>query len=195
MSQFPLYFNLGIKHLLDLYRVEYILFLIAVSVIFLLKDWRRVLILILFFTIGYSLSFYTSALGLFSPDRRLIDFLTFLSIFLTAVSNILRKKDQFHIRGNIQRNFFLALIFGVIQGFGFAHYFKGIVDVRRPPFETLLAFNLGLEAGIFVVIIAFLLLAFLFISILGINRRDWVLVISSAIAGVAATMMFESKYW
>jgi hypothetical protein len=195
MSQFSLYFSLGIKHLLDLYRVEYILFLIAVSVVFLLKDWRRVLILILFFTIGYGMSFYTSALGLFSPDRRLIDFLIFLTIFFTAVSNILRKKDQFHIRGNIQRNFFLALIFGIVQGYAFAHYFKGVADVRHPSFETLLAFNLGLEAGIFIVITAFLMIAFLFISLLGINRRDWVLVISSAIVGVAITMMFESRYW
>jgi len=195
MSQFPLYFNLGIRHLLDLYRVEYILFLIAVSAVFLLKDWKRVLILVAFFTIGYGISFYTSSIGLFAPDRRLIDFLIFFTIFLTALSNILRKKDQFHIRGNIQRNFFLALIFGVVHGYGFAHYFKGIVDIDNPPVETLLAFNLGLEAGIFVIITAFLLIAFLFISILGINRRDWVLVISSAIAGVAITMMFESRYW
>ena len=195
MSQFSLYFNLGLRHLLDLYRVEYILFLFAVSAVFLLKDWKRVLILVLFFTFSYSISFYTSVLGLYTPDKRLIDFLIFLTIFLTAFSNILRKKDQFHIRGNIQRNFFLALIFGVIHGYGFAYYFRGIVDVAHPPAAILLSFNLGLEAGILIIIATFLLIAFLFISILGINRRDWVLVISSAIAGVAVTMMFESKYW
>ena len=30
---------------------------------------------------------------------------------------------------------------------------------------------------------------------LGISRRDWNLVISSGIAGIALTLMFESRYW
>jgi hypothetical protein len=195
MNDFPIYFSLGFRHVTDIYRVEYILFLFAISAIFLLKDWRRVLVLVGFFTLGYSLSYYLSAFGIVRPDIRLIDFLVFLTVFLTAFSNILRKKERFHIRGGVQRNFFLALLFGIVHGFGFSNYISGILDSPPPPFLSLLFFQIGLEVGILLIIFLFLMIAFLFISIFGINRRDWVLVVSSAIAGVAITMMFESKYW
>jgi len=195
MSQFSLYFSLGLRHVLDVYRVEYILFLIAISAVFLMRDWKRVIILILSFTLGYSLTYYLSMLNLIHLDQRLIEFLTFLTVFLTAVSNVFRKKDQYHIRGSIQRNFFLAFLFGLVHGFGFSRYLQGVLGGENPAAEKLLSFNLGLEGGVMLVIIAYLVISFVFISLLGFNRRDWVLVISSAIAGVAITMMFESKYW
>jgi hypothetical protein len=195
MSDFPIYFNLGFRHLTDIYRVEYILFLFAISAIFLLKDWRRVFILVAFFTLGYSISYYFSSYGIVRFDRRLIDFLVSLTVFLTAFSNILRKKERFHIRGGVQRNFFLALVFGLVHGFGFSNYVSGIFNSTSPPFASLFFFQIGLEVGILLIIFFFLMIAFFFISIFGINRRDWVLVVSSGIAGVAITMMFESKYW
>ena len=92
MSQFSLFFNLGFRHVLDVYRVEYILFLIAITAVFLARDWKRVIVLILFFTLGYSLTFYLSALNIIRLDQRLVEFLIFLTIFITALSNIFRKK-------------------------------------------------------------------------------------------------------
>jgi len=42
---------------------------------------------------------------------------------------------------------------------------------------------------------AFLIISWVFVNNLGISRRDWNLVISSGIAGIALTLMFESRYW
>ena len=195
MSLFALYFKLGLRHILDIFSVQHVLFIIALTAIFLFKDWKRILILIASFTLGYSLTMYLSVYGVIQPDQRLIDYLIPLTIFLTAVSNIIRKKDNFHIRGNFQRNYLLALLFGFIHGFGFAHYVKGIINNPNPSVTPVFAYNLGLEFGQAVVVFGFLFLAFIFVGIIGINRKDWVLIISSAIAGVALTMMFESKYW
>jgi hypothetical protein len=194
-AQYSLYFKLGIRHIVDLYSVEYILFLVAITAIFLLKDWRRVLILLGCFVFGYAITFYSAVLNLYRPNIDLVLYLVRLTVFLTALSNILRKKDHFHIRGNIQRNYFLAAIFGLIHGFGFAYYLGDMLGPDVPRLTTAIVFNLGLVLGQFVVLAIFLFLAFLFVNLMGINRRDWVLVISSGIAGVALTMMFEYRYW
>jgi hypothetical protein len=195
MSQFTPFFNLGLQHILDLYKVEYVLFLISISVIFVYKDWKHVLVLVLFFSIGYSITYYLTAFKIIQLEQRLVEVLIFITLFLTSMSNILRKKDRFRIRGNLQRNFFLALIFGMVYGIGFANYISGIIDITNTQFIKLFAFNMGLEAGMTIVIVAYLLLAMIFVGLFGVNRRDWVLVISSGIAGVAITFLFESKYW
>lgn len=195
MSQFAPYFSLGFQHILDLNRVVYVLFLISISVIFVYKDWRHVLVLFLFFSIGYSFTYYLTAFKIIQIDQHLIEVLTFVTLLLTSMSNIFRKKDKFRIQGNLQRIFFLALIFGLVYGVGFANYIYSVVDVPDLQFITLLAFNIGLEAGMAIAIVTYLIIAMIFVGLVGVNRRDWVLVISSGIAGVALTFLFESKYW
>lgn len=195
MSQFAPYFNLGLQHILDLNRVVYVLFLISISVIFVYKDWRHVLVLLLFFSIGYSFTYYFTTLRIIKIDQRDVDIMIFLSLFLTSISNIFRKKDKFRISGNLQRIFFLALIFGLVYGIGFGNYIYGVIDTPDSPIIPLIAFNIGLEAGMAIVIVVYLFIAMIFVSLFGVNRRDWVLIISSGIAGVALTFLFESKYW
>ena len=195
MAQFTPFFYLGIRHILDLYRVEYILFLISISVIFIYKDWKHILVLLLFFSAGYSLTYYLSAYHVISMDQRLVEVLIFLSLFLTSLSNIFRKKDSFRIKGNLQRNFFLALMFGLVYGIGFNNYISATADLSSARLMKLIAFNIGIETGMAIVIIGYMIAAMIFVSLFGVNRRDWVLVISSGIAGVALTFLFESKYW
>ncbi|MEX0884200.1 MAG: HupE/UreJ family protein, partial [Cyclobacteriaceae bacterium] len=52
MNQFQLYFNLGIQHILDLNGFDHVLFIMALSVIYLLRDWRKIIVLVTAFTIG-----------------------------------------------------------------------------------------------------------------------------------------------
>lgn len=195
MDQFRIFFRLGLQHILDVYRIEAILFLIALTVVFLIRDWRQVLLLVLFFTIGYTLTYYLAIYDLVRLDQRPVNFLRYLTVFITSVSNVLRKKDAFHIKGNLQRNFFLAVIFGMVYGLSFADYLQNMVEGVKPLAEPLLGFNLGIEAGLLIVVISWLLISFIFISLVGINRRDWVLVISSGIAGASLTLLFEAKFW
>ena len=54
-----IYFKLGIEHILDVQAYDHILFLIALCVVYLLRDWKQVLILATAFTIGHY-SFYVS---------------------------------------------------------------------------------------------------------------------------------------
>lgn len=195
MSQFPLYYKLGIRYILDIYNVEYILFLISLLVVFTIKDWKRVIILLVFFILGYSITISLASYKIIKYNFELIEYLLPLTIFFTSFSNIFKKKDNFRYQGNMRKNYFLALIFGAIHGFSYSKYLTGITNGSIKVWDQFIAFNFGIGSGQVVVSLSFLLIAFLFLNIFGINRRDWVMVISSGIAGVALTLMFESKFW
>ena len=61
--------------------------------------------------------------------------------------------------------------------------------------NSIKAYNLGIELAHIIVIALFLLASYIFVNLINVNRRDWNLVISSGIAGIAITIMFEAKYW
>ena len=195
MSQFILYYKLGIRYILDIYNVEYILFLISLLVVFTIKDWKRVIILLVFFILGYTITISLASFNVVTYNLALIEFLLPLTIFFTSFTNIFKKKDNFRYHGNIRKNYFLALVFGTIHGFSYSNYLTGLTNGSIKVGEQFIAFNLGVGSGQILVSITFLLIASIFLSIIGINRRDWIMVISSGIAGVAITLMFELKFW
>lgn len=195
MEQFWLYFRLGIQHIIDIYAVDHILFLLALSVIFLFKDWKKVVILVTAFTIGHSITLALAVLEVFRYNQMLAEFLIPATIFITAVSNLLQGKENYNIYKYIKRNYFFALIFGLIHGLGFANYLKGILGTESRIVKPLIAFNLGIEIGQVIIVTLILIISTIFIGTFNFSRRDWVMVISSAIAGIALTLMFESKYW
>lgn len=195
ISQFFLYYKLGIRYILDIYNVEYILFLISLLVVFTIKDWRRVIILLIFFILGYSLTISLASYKVVKYNYELIEYLLPLTIFFTSFSNIFKKKDNFRYQGNMRKNYFLALVFGAIHGFSYSRYLTGLTNESMKVWDQFIAFNLGVGSGQIIVSLSFLLIAFIFVSLFGINRRDWVMVISSGIAGVALTLMFDSKFW
>jgi hypothetical protein len=55
--------------------------------------------------------------------------------------------------------------------------------------QPLLAFNVGLEIGQLLIVAAILGVAFVCTRLLGVARRDWTLVVSGAVAGVALTLI------
>ena len=95
----------------------------------------------------------------------------------------------------MRKNYFLALVFGAIHGFSYSKYLTDITNGSLNVWEQFIAFNFGIGSGQVIVSLSFLIIAFIFVSLIGINRRDWVMVISSGIAGVALTLMFESRFW
>jgi hypothetical protein len=195
MSQFLLFYKLGIRYILDIYSVEYILFLISLLVVFSIKDWKRVIILLVFFILGYTVTIFLASFKVMNYNLELIEFLLPLTIFFTSFTNVFKKKDNFRYQGNMRKNYVLAVVFGAIHGYSYSNYFTGMTKDSFRIWDQFVAFNLGIGTAQILVSLAFLLIAFLFLSIIGINRRDWVMVISSGITGVAITLMFDSKFW
>lgn len=194
MSTFSLYFNLGLTHILDIRGYDHILFVIALCALYLLRDWRKVLIIVTAFTIGHSVTLALSTLHILSINPALIEFLIPVTIFITALSNIFKKQENVGA-APMQLNYAFALCFGLIHGLGFSNYLRSLLGKDQSIVMQLLAFNLGLELGQVIVVAGFLIISFIFVTLLSVSRRDWRLVISSAIAGVALTLMIDAKFW
>lgn len=194
MSQFELYFGLGKDHILDPNGYDHILFVIALCVLYSLREWKQVLILVTAFTVGHSITLALSTLDVLSVTAELIEFLIPITILITAVSNIIKKGEVAGQR-SMQLNYAYAAFFGLIHGMGFSNYLKSILGRGENIFTELLAFNLGLELGQIIIVAIFLTVGHIMIYLIGVNRRDWKLVISAAVAGIALMLAKEKVFW
>ena len=193
MSQFGLYFELGLEHILDPRGYDHILFVIALCALYVAKDWLKVLILVTAFTIGHSITLALATLDLITVDPGLIEFLIPVTIFITAFSNLFIRTDSIK-KSKLQTNYILALFFGLIHGLGFSNYLRSLLGKDESIITQLLAFNIGLEVGQIIIVVAFMVFSFTLVDIFRINRRDWKLIISSAVMGIALMMILESEY-
>ena len=189
MSEFQLYFILGKDHILDYTNgYDHILFVIALCAVYVVHDWKKILILVTAFTIGHSITLALATLNILSVNIGLIEFLIPLTIFITASANLFRKEPGIATKP-LETNYFFALFFGLIHGMGFSNYLKALLGKDRNIITQLFAFNVGLEFGQIIIVGIFLGVSFIALNIIGVNRRDWKIVLSSAIAGIALILM------
>ncbi len=194
MSEFELYFGLGKDHILDYKNgYDHILFVVALCSLYLIRDWRKLLILITAFTIGHSITLALATLEIISVNQNLIEFLITVTIFITAFSNIFRSTEVSDRSTYI--NYGYALLFGLIHGLGFSNYLRSILGKDRSIVTQLFAFNIGLEVGQIIIVGIFMFLSFILVDLFTVNRRDWKLVISSVITGIALLLMKAKIYW
>ena len=188
MQDFSFYFGLGWHHIISPDALDHLLFIAALSAIYLLKDWKQVLILVTAFTIGHSLTLVLSVLDIVRFNSKWVEFLIPCTIVVTAFTNLFQKK--FTAR-SIRINYFLALFFGLIHGMGFANAIRFMLAKDQSLGWGLFGFNVGLEVGQIVVVITLLILAWVILNLFKINRREWVIFLSAAVFGLALKMVFD----
>lgn len=188
MQDFPLYFQLGWQHILDWQGYDHILFVIALCGTYTITDWKKVLILVTAFTVGHSITLALSIFKVISVNTPLIEFLIPVTILITAVSNILSKRQK--PKGQ-QFKYTMALFFGLIHGLGFSNYLKSLLGKSSSITAELFAFNVGLEFGQIIIVAGILILSFILIWIVKIKRWDYNFFLSSAIFGISFVMAAE----
>lgn len=193
MTQFETYFAIGKSHILHSDGLDHILFIVGLCALYLLRDWKRVLVLVTAFTIGHSVTLALATLNIISVKQELVEFLIPLTIFISAGSNIFRSTEPSDRSTYI--NYGYALFFGLIHGLGFSNTLRALLGKTGNITTQLLAFNLGVEVGQIIIVAVFLIISFILVDLFTLNRRDWKLVLSSAIAGIALLMMYERIYW
>lgn len=195
VSEFQLYFGLGKDHILDYINgYDHILFVLALCAVYTVHDWKRILILVTAFTIGHSVTLALATLQLISVNTELIEFLIPITILVTCLSNLFTS-EAVPLKKPVQINYFLALFFGLIHGMGFSNYLRVILGKASSIASPLFAFNVGLEFGQIIVVGIFLLLTFIVLDLLRANRRDWKMVVSSAIGGIALVLIKDKIFW
>ena len=188
MSDLGFYFRLGWEHIMSRAALDHLLFIAVLITIYLLKEWKQVLILVTAFTIGHSLTLVLSVLYIIRFNSKWVEFLIPCTIVITAVSNLFQKKFTTQ---SIRINYFLALFFGLIHGMGFANSIRFMMARDQNLGWSLFGFNAGLEAGQIAVVVVLLLLAYVIINLLKINRREWVIFVSAAVFSLAFKMALE----
>ena len=183
---FGSYFNLGLEHILDINGIDHVLFLIALALPYALKQWKSVLILATAFTIGHSLTLALSALDIIKVNSTLIEIGIAVSIFLTALLNIVSPSVE--AKRVSWTRYVGAAVFGLIHGMGFSNFFKTILgkdDITIP----LLAFNIGVEVAQVLVVAAVLLISYVVVKV--VEKRWWNFTVSIVIAVWAGKMILE----
>ncbi|MFT3980140.1 MAG: HupE/UreJ family protein [Ferruginibacter sp.] len=171
MNDFAFYFDLGWQHIISKDALDHQLFIVALAAIYLVNDWKKVLILVTAFTIGHSLTLALSALDIIRVDSRWVEFLIPLTIVITALQNLVKTERHY---GQYRAQYWLALFFGLIHGLGFANTIRFMLSGSQTITVPLLGFNIGLEAGQVLVVGLILLMSYLVVNTFKLKRKWWV---------------------
>lgn len=188
MQDFLFYLNLGWEHIMSLDALDHQLFVLALMAVYSYKDWKKILILITAFTLGHSATLALSILDIVRVPSSWVEFLIPLTIVLTALANIVIKNKK-NTQGKI--NYYLALIFGLIHGLGFANTARVMIAKNESIALPLLGFNIGLELGQIVIVIIILIFLFILLNFFRVNRKDWILFVSAAVFSLSLQMTLE----
>ena len=133
----------GVHHILI--GPDHLLFLIGL--LLLGGTIGRLLLIVTGFTIAHSITLSLAALGIVTPPASVIEPAIALSIVYVGVDNLL-------IRSGRDVRPWIALVFGLVHGFGFASVLREMDLPTRALGWSLFSFNVGVEIGQLLVVIA-----------------------------------------
>lgn len=194
MNEFSIYLQLGIEHISDVNAYDHIVFIVALTAVYRLKELKKVFWLVTSFTIGHSISLALATFKIILVPSDLIEFLIPVTILITAITNV-TKPEGTSLHKRATYSYALAMLFGVIHGMGFSNYLQSLLGKETSIIVPLLSFNLGLEIGqlmIVALILAAMVLGEVFLKI---KHREWALFLSGAAAGIALILINETKFW
>jgi len=194
MNIFQLYLHLGINHIADFRSYDHILFITCLCAVYLLKQWKQILVLITAFTIGHTTSLVLATMKIIVFPLPIIEFLIPLTIFITALWNLFIKSDGVNIKTHWVK-YITALFFGLIHGLGFSNYLQTLLGKESSIIMPLFSFNVGIEIGQIIIVSIILIVSYILTSWFKVARRDWVFIFSGAGLGVSLILMIDRFPW
>ncbi len=144
-NMFSLFFDLGFHHILEGY--DHLLFLIALIIV--TREFRSLLSVVSAFTIAHSTTLILCALGVISLEPVITESLIAASIAYVGVENVVRREHK--------RRWIVAGLFGFVHGAGFSGHLTELLRNSLGAgaiWSPLMGFNLGIELGQLLVIVA-----------------------------------------
>jgi hydrogenase/urease accessory protein HupE len=183
----------GVHHILI--GPDHILFLLGL--LLLGGGLRRLALIITAFTVGHSVTLSLAATGLVQIAPRLVEPAIALSIVIVGLDNLLTAPalNTAHSAA-VQRDLrpWLAGVFGLIHGFGFATVLLEFGLPRSALGWSLASFNVGVELGQLAIVLPVAAL----LELLRRHSRyatQWVVRLGSAIVIVAGAWWFVQRVW
>jgi len=183
----------GINHVLDINAYDHVLFLIVLSIPYVFKDWKRVLLLVSMFTLGHTLSLVLAAYNAVTVNASVVEFLIPITILVVALFNVFTSGKGAQ-REKVGVLFLSTLFFGLVHGLGFAREFKMLLGDTDNKLVLLLEFALGIELAQVIIVFVVLFLGYIVQAIFRLTKRDWIMVISAIVVGLVIPMILNSDF-
>ena len=183
----------GINHVLDINAYDHVLFLIVLTIPYVFKNWKRVLLLVSIFTLGHTLSLVLAAYNVVTVNAQVVEFLIPITILIVALYNVFTagKGAQNEKIGIL---FLTTLFFGLVHGLGFAREFKILLSDTDNKLVLLLEFALGIEIAQVIIVFIVLFLSYVVQTIFRFTKRDWIMIISAIVVGLVIPMLLNSEF-
>ena len=190
MDEFWIYLKLGLTHVLDFNAYDHVLYLIALVASYDFFRWKRVLWLVTIFTIGHTLSLVLAGYDILQVNMQWVEFLIPVSIIIASVYNltIAGRRNQDNKKWLL---YMVTLFFGLVHGFGFSSYFQMLAAKKDQILAMLIEFALGIELAQIIVVLMVLIIGFITKRAFRVAKRDWILVTSSLVIGMALPILIE----
>ena len=157
MQDFWIFLQIGLHHVLDVNAYDHVLFLIALTVPYTTKDWKRILILVSIFTVGHTLALLLSVFEIIAVKAKFVEFLIPITILITAGYNLFTAGKNAK-SNTISFTGFATLFFGLIHGLGFSNYFKSLLSGEAlDKMLPTLQFSLGIETAQVIIVFCVLI--------------------------------------
>jgi len=148
---FGLYLWLGAKHMVTGY--DHLLFLIGV--VFYLKSFRSIVLFVSLFSLGHSLTLIFGVLAELNVSPYIVDAIIGFSVIYKGFDNLQGFQTAFGVEPPDER--VAIVIFGLFHGLGLATKLQDLGLPSDGLLANLLSFNLGVEIGQILALIAILL--------------------------------------
>lgn len=135
------YFVLGVEHIL--LGIDHLLFVLGL--LFLVTGWKRLVATVTAFTVAHSVTLAAATLGWVRVAQAPVEAVIALSIMFVA-AEILRCAHREPTLAT-RAPWIVALVFGLLHGFGFAAALRDVGLPQKDVPLALLFFNVGVEVG------------------------------------------------
>lgn len=142
------YLFLGVEHILS--GIDHLLFVLAL--LFLLRGWRRTVGTITAFTVAHSITLAAATLGLVHVPQKPVEAAIALSIVFVAAEIVHGLQGRPGLTARWP--WVVAFTFGLLHGFGFAGALSEVGLPQRAIPLALFLFNVGVEVGQLLFIVA-----------------------------------------
>ena len=191
LDSFLKFLELGLYHIVNFKSYDHILFLVVLTIPYLFKDWKRLLLLVSSFTLGHTLSLLLGVYDIVNLNVNVTEWLIPFTIIVMALYNIFTSGKSSKYSNPIVL-FSVVLFFGFIHGLGFANAFESLVRPNESTLLSVLEFALGIKLGQFIIVFCVLFFGFVGQTIFRFSVRDWVMVLSAVVIGLMLPLIVNS---
>lgn len=170
-------------HILNGAALDHLLFILSLTCVYVVTDYKKLLWLVTAFTLGHSITLALATLHFIQVNTTWVEFLIPCTILVAAISNLIQTEQRY--------KYGVVAFFGLIHGLGFSNYLQSLLGAENSIFNPLLAFNLGLELGQLVVVALILASSIVSIHILHWKQKAYIQVVSGITIGLVLPMILE----